>query len=338
MSVKILTDDIKKKSPRGLYYIYGAEEYLKRHYYASLKKLGASEPLEFNLAELDGAKLDITDFNNVVNSYPVMGERRFVGVLDLEPSLLKKNFAGQLESVLKTLPDYCTVVFFDSARKEAGGTAQLIKLVSSAGGVAAEVKRPSEQALADWCTRHFASEGKSISRADVHYLIEIAEPDMLSLGGEIEKLCGYCKNDTVTRADIDALVTRSIGANRYELSDAFVKRDYGAVMRLLEELYLQNIDDIMIANVFYWAFSDLLHARLALDSGRTQKDLIADFKMRPFAASKAMRNAAGMSRGFLHRAASLCLELDRDLKSTSFSGRELITKFVARLVCERQNG
>ena len=161
---------------------------------------------------------------------------------------------------------------------------------------------------------------------------------MTFLKNEIQKLCSGTTSDTVTKNDIDRLVVRSIDANRYAIIDAFCAGNYSLVMEIINKLYLQNTDDMIIANVFYRAFLDLWHARLALDNGKSQAELSKDFNMKSYGALKALKNAKNMSLGFIHQSLQLALKLDTELKSTSYNKRDLITAFVADVIFRRNNG
>jgi DNA polymerase III delta subunit len=69
---------------------------------------------EFNVLEFDAKNFDWLDFCNCVNSYPVMAERKFVGVVNFSNNLLKDDFKEKFIDFFKNAPDFCTVVFFDN--------------------------------------------------------------------------------------------------------------------------------------------------------------------------------------------------------------------------------
>lgn len=339
MSVKILNDNIKSGNFSALYYIYGEEEYLKNHYFSTLKQKVVTELPEFNVIEFDNKNFNFLDFCNTVNSYPVMSERKLVTVTDFDNSLLKKDFTKEFVSFLKDIPGFCTVLFLDGPLKTVSASNPLLKAVTSAGGIAVDVKKPDLSSLVSWVGRHFKTAGKAVAVQDIHYLIDIADSDMMSLSNEISKLCNYVTDQTVTKADIDRLVTKSIDTNRYEIADAFCASNYDKIFDILDKLYKQNVDDIVVANVFYRAFTDMYKAKLALNSGRRAADLSADFKLNPYAAPKIMKNAQKMSKKTLETAVVLSLELDRDLKSTPYNKRDLLVAYIGKIVeCRQLNG
>lgn len=335
MSVKILTEHLKNGNFGSLYYIFGDEAYLKEHYYSELRCKTVSDLAEFNVIEFDSKNFDYIDFCNCVNSYPVMADRKFVGVVDFDNSMLKKDFTKEFISFLKGIPDFCTVVFYDTDLKMLSGVNQLEKAVASAGGITVNAEHPSNASLVSWCTRHFKKAGQAISSDDINYMLSMTDSDMRSLVNEISKLCSFVSGDTITRADIDAVVTKSIEANRFEIGDAFCASNYHKVLDILDKMYKQNTDDILIANVFYRAFTDMWKAKLAINAGRTSADMARDFGFNPYAAGKIMKNARGLSLEFLETCVSLSKQLDIKLKSSPHNKRDLITMYIADVVSRR---
>ena len=240
MSIKILNDNLKNKEFSSLYYIYGEEEYLKEYYYNELRSKIVDDFVEFNLIEFEAKKFDYTDFTNCINSYPIMAERKFVGVLDFDNSILKESFTKEFTNFLKNIPDYCTVVFFDSELKTTKSAA-LEKSVSDAGGLLVKVDRPNTALLLTWMVRCFKKTGKIISQDTARYMLSIADNDMRSLINEITKLCNFSDKPEITRDDIDRLVTRSIEANQFEIGDAFCSANYQKILDILNKLYKQNV-------------------------------------------------------------------------------------------------
>lgn len=338
MSVKIISDNLKSKIFAPLYYILGQEEYLKSYYYNELKKNVVTDMPEFNVIEFDQKNYDWLDFCNCVNSYPVMAERKFVGVVNFDNSRLKEKFTKQFIEFLKSIPDFCTVVFYDNELKNTTSNS-LQKAIESAGGVVANVDRPATAALASWSARHFKTAGKLISAQDLNYMLTIADHDMRSLLGEISKLCDYVSGDTVTRQDIDAIVTKSIEANRFAISEAFCSRNYDTIFDIIDKMYKQNVDDILIANAVYSSFDDMYRVKLGITSGKTVTEIGRDYfpPNKSFLPSKIARFVGALSLEFLEVAVDLSKQIDVRLKSSSLNKRDLITFYIADLITRREN-
>lgn len=335
MSIKILTDNLKNNEFSSLYYIYGEEEYLKEYYYNELKKKCVTEFVEFNVIEFEAKKFDYIDFTNCVNSYPIMSEKKFIGVVDFEFTSQKESFLKEFTEFLKNIPEYCVVTFFDSELKSSKSTA-LEKCVSDADGLLVKVDRPNSAFLSAWMSRHFKKAGKSVSADAAKHMLSIADNDMRSLINEITKLCNFSDESEITREQIDLVVTRSIEANQFEIGDAFCSSNYQKIFDILNKMYKQNIDELRIANVFYMAFADLLKAKIALNRAKTSADLVRDFGMIPFVASKMIRNATKLDFDFIAYAVEASKQLDIKLKNSMGNKRDLILIYVGELIDRRR--
>lgn len=331
MSLEILKTKIKEKNVSGLYYLCGDEEYLKDYYYRTLRKKAVSQMPEFNITEPKGDNLSLNSFENHVNSFPMMSERKFIGIVDLGHDLLKEDYKKELARILSQIPDYACIVFMDTALKE-GRDSVLERIISKAGGLVVEINKPGQAQLAAWGKKHFKSLGKDISGDDMYYILRIAENDMLSLKNEIIKIAAFSSSDKITRADIDAVITKSLETNRFALSDALSQRDFKNVMRIVEDLYAQNYADVQIANLIYRCLVDLLRACWALSAIKKNTDMKKDFGIHEYGAAKMMRSVKALSEKQLLRSVDLCYECDVRLKTESGDKKEMIYQLLCQLI------
>ena len=88
--------------------------------------------------------------------------------------------------------------------------------------------------------KQFKTNGKQIDKQDLLLILELTDNDMMHLSNEISKLCSYVKGNTVTKDDIESIVSRSIETNRYVIADAFASSDYDKVLDVVDKLYKQK--------------------------------------------------------------------------------------------------
>lgn len=331
MSLDILKEKIKNKDISGLFYLCGDEEYLKDHYYQTLRKKAVTDMSEFNVIQLKGESLSLNTLENLINSFPMMSDRKFIGVIDLSSDLLKEDYKKELGRILSQIPDYVCLVFMDTVLKE-GKDGVLQRLIDKAGGLVVEINHPGQAQLAAWGKRHFKSLNKEISGDDMYYILRVAENDMLSLKNEIIKIAAFSKSPRITRTDIDAVITKSLETNRFAISDALAKRDFKTAMCVIEDLYAQNYDDIQIANLIYRCLVDLLRASWALSAGKRNTDMKNDFGMHEYGAAKMMRATKALSEKQLMQSVDLCYECELRLKSESGDKREMIYHLICQLI------
>ena len=331
MSLDILKEKLKNKETSGLFYLCGDEEYMKDHYYHTLRKKAVLDMPEFNVSQLKGEALSLNTLENLINSFPMMSDRKFIGVVDLGHDLLKEEYKKELLQILSNVPDYACVVFMDTALKEGKDTV-LQRLIEKAGGLIVEINHPGQAQLAAWGKRHFKSLNKEISGDDMYYILRIAENDMLSLKNEISKIAAFSQNQRITRADIDAVITKSLETNVFAISNALSKRDFKTTMRVIDDLYAQNYDDIRIVNLIYRCLVDLLRATWALSAGKKNTDMKADFGMNEYGAAKMIRASRALSEKQLMKSVDLCYECEVRLKSEAGDKREMVYHLICQLI------
>lgn len=331
MSLDILKEKLKKQETVGLFYLCGNEEYLKDYYYHALLKKTVTDMPEFNVSELSGEALSLNTLENLINSFPMMSDKKFIGIVDLSHDLLKEDYKKELTGLLSSIPDYACVVFMDSALKE-GKDSALERIISKAGGLVVQVDHLGQAQLAAWGKKHFKSMGKEISGDDMYYILRIAENDMMSLKNEISKIASFSQNPRISRADIDAVITKSLETNQFALSNALAKRDFKTVTHVIDDLYAQNYNDMQIANLIYRCLVDLLRASWALSAAKKNTDMKADFGTNEYGASKMMQASKALSEKQLIRSVDLCFECEKRLKSESGDKKEMIYHLICQLI------
>jgi len=190
----------------------------------------------------------------------------------------KKTASGdanlRLTELICDLPDYVCLVFIyditafkpDSRRKN---TAAILK---HAGTVEFSVQ--STDRLTRWIVKHFEDAGKNITASDAAYLAFITGGLMYSLLGEIEKVSAYAKGSSVTRTDIDAVVTPVLDAVAYKLTDALTRREFDTAMRILDELFRMREPAHKIMFAIAVKMRQLLAARVCIDNKLDRKALV----------------------------------------------------------------
>ena len=154
---------------------------------------------------------------------------------------------------------------------------------------------------------------------------------MQGLIPEIAKIAAYAKTPRVTRADIDAVATPILDAVVYQLTDALGAKQYDKALDILNDLLrMQEPIQIIMAALGKY-FRQLYAARVALEGGRGADDVIALWKMHPFAASKLMAAAHKVSLAWCTRALREISDTDFALKSTGTDPDQALTALVLSL-------
>ncbi len=335
-----LKRDLKTNDPARLYVFCGEEAYLRTYYLGQLKKLLVEDFAEaFNFHRFNADSISLQRFGDSVNAAPMMAQRTMVQVDDVNFYSLGEDgpaYAG----LLSDIPDTCTVVlvyetveFKEDKRKKA-----LAEALSHA--VVVEFKQPQERELIVWTGRHLRKLQKQISADDALYLVRRTGGDMTTLLGEIEKLGAYVEGPVVTRADVDLLVEPVLEAVTFDISDAVCAGRYDDALEKLQIL-LQRMKEEeypMILGAISTQMRRGLTAKRLISAGKNQQDLMKLCGMSGYPAQKTMEYARKLPDKYWENSVQLCLEADRQLKTSYDEAGRIFELLVIRLAMEARRG
>ena len=107
--MKVINEDIKNKTFRSVYLLYGEESFLIRSCKNRLKEALVGDDT-MNFLSFEGSGTDINAVKDAAETMPFFAERRMV-LLD-NTGLFKKD-SGNLPEFLDTMPDTTCMVFVE---------------------------------------------------------------------------------------------------------------------------------------------------------------------------------------------------------------------------------
>jgi DNA polymerase III subunit delta len=196
----------------------------------------------------------------------------------------------------------------------------LAKVVAKAGQVLAyEV---TKRKLPDWVAEQFGRFGAKADADACRALIDIVGDDLDELTSEIDKLSTWAAGDPIALRDVEQMAAGRAETAIFALTDAWGRRDVGAVLRSAEEIMershrprsgeLMRIIGSLVNHV-----GRVRRCQRLADEGVRAKDAAPKLKMHPFAAEKAFAQAANFSADELSDALIRLSELDAAAKGGS---------------------
>lgn len=335
-----LKADLKSGEFQNLYIFCGEEAYLREHYLRLLSgKLTGGPAGAFNEHRFSAENLTPEAFSGAVEAMPMMAERTFIRVDDVDLFKLPEQQRTQYAALLGDLPDYCCVVFtYDTVEFKLNGTMKKLAEDLRKRACIVEFKRQSERELAAWIARHFRAAGKDITDELCRYLIFITDGMMTTLGPEIQKVANYCTTPAVARSDIDAVVTPALKARTFDISNALAGGDYERALRDLRELFAMQEDCNLILGAIGSQMRRLHYAKLITAGGKGQETLMELTGLKSYPAGLTMTAARKTTERFCARAVELCLQTDRRMKTSFDDPERLLELLVAELAQEARRG
>lgn len=328
---------LKGDGPKGLYLLWGKEDYLREQYLLRLREICVPEGENgFNFKRFDGPELPLQAFRAALDAMPFLADRTFIELHDIDLNKLPE--AQAYIDLLSDIPDYCTVCFVQSAEYEPDGRMKLIKAIREKG-VELKFTQQSQGALIDWIARRFAAHGKRIDFEASQRLIFISGDLMNRLIPEIDKIAAYTQGEKVGVAEVEAVAHHIPEAQVFELTDLLAQKQYSAAMNSLAELLAENeYDPIFLLAVLGSQFRRLYCARLAVENNLGAKYVMECGGVKyDFLANKLINSARGFTKSQLKDAVLCCCEADLQMKSGGDDAREILKNTVLSIAAEASN-
>jgi DNA polymerase-3 subunit delta len=244
-----------------------------------------------------------------------VGEGRLVIVDEAE-----RWKAADVKEIAAYLAAPAPVTVLALVAEELKADSALAKAVAKAGQVL--TYDVPKRKLPDWVAEQFARAGAKADADACRALVEIVGDDLDELASEIEKLATWAAGEPIAVADVERLAAGRAETAIFSLTDAWGRRDVGAVLRAAEEI-MERSHRPRSAELMRIIASLVSHVgrvrrvqRLA-DEGVRARDAAAQLKMHPFAAEKAFAQAANFSADELNDAIVRLAELDARAKGGS---------------------
>lgn len=318
---------VKRGEIAPVYYLTGDADVLKDDLVAAIVDVAlAPGARDFNLDLRAAGDLDAAALHALVETVPVLADRRVVVIKGLEQ--WRKN-ARPWETlrryVAQPSPTTVLVLVHGAGETPDAGVARATVHVDVAAPGPAELRR--------WVAARAGRAGLDIEPDAIEHLLRAVGPDLGHLGTELEKLAAAMGGgQSVTTGDVARLVGVSRGATVEDWVDAVSARDTLRALRLTDLVLPQA--GVTAVRMLIALGTELVGMRLAralADGGlagrRLERALLEQLRrVRPAgirnwdAQARSWAAAAqGWSGGDLDQAIRATYQADRALKSTTVS-------------------
>lgn len=313
---KKLKTDIANGNIGSLYVFYGEEDYLKSHYLSRLEEICAGAFDAFNITKLEGDKLDFQSLREAVDGLPMGSDKKLVIVRDYKLMQPTGELREKLCDILSDLPkETCLVFYFDALEFKADKRLNIYKTLEKYGQIVEFAHVPSED-LIPWLKRRFNAFGKNISTEQCQYMLFICGASMTTLASEADKIASGVRGSTISKADIDALASRALEAQVFDLTDCIMNGRYDKAMLILRDLFDMRNEPVAVLAAVTRQMQRIYGAKLALENGYREDYVAKLFGFRStYPAQLLMKAARRMDIQSLRKIQHMCLKTDMMIKS-----------------------
>jgi DNA polymerase-3 subunit delta len=224
------------------------------------------------------------------------------------------------EYVAAPAPETVLALVGDGLRKDS----PLVKALAKKGDVL--IYEVAKSGLPKWVGEQFARHGVKATSEACRALVELVGDNLQELATEVEKLSVWAGHDEVGPDEVELLVAARADVPPFVLTDAWGRRDVGAVLAACESI-LERSSRSGEAHALVGRLA--AHVRRVrscqeLDlAGIRPREAAAGLKMHPFAAEKAFAQSRNFSADELSDALVRLADLDLALKGGSRLPSEL---------------
>lgn len=321
--MQVLNQDLKDRTFRPVYLLYGEEMFLKKSYKNRLKEAIAGDDT-MNYHYFEGKGLDVEEIISLADTMPFFGERRLIL---LEDSGFFKNAADRLVSYLPSMPDTTCMVFVES---EVDKRSKMFKKVKELG-YAAELSRQDPKQLAAWAGGILAKEGRKITGHTMELFLSKTGDDMEHIRMELEKLISYTLGrDVITDQDVEEVCTVLVTNKIFEMVAAIVNRQPQKAMDLYEDLLTLKEPPMRILFLIARQFNQLLQVKELMSQGMNKSAIASKLKIQPFVVGKLMIQAKNFTRSQILSCVELCVDAEEAVKTGRLGDRLAVELLITK--------
>ncbi|MBO5473289.1 MAG: DNA polymerase III subunit delta [Lachnospiraceae bacterium] len=304
-----LNEEIKTGQLKQVYLLYGEEAYLRSQYRDKLKAALLGDGDSMNYHYFEGKAVSVGEVIDLAETMPFLAQRR---VIILENSSL---FAHGGEQLAEYLSSPAQTAFFVFVEQTVDKRSRLYKAVT-AKGRAIEFKTQDETVLKRWILGFLKKENKNITERDLNFFLEKTGTDMENIRGELEKLLCYClERDVICAQDIEAVCTKQINNQIFEMINALALKQQKKAMDLYYDLLTLKEPPMRILYLITRQFNMLLQVKELKNKGCSDNVIGEKIGLAGFIARKYAAQAAKFKEADLRQAVNDCVETEEAVKT-----------------------
>lgn len=309
-----LKQDLKNQQFQRVYLLYGSEQYLIKYYKKRLKDAIIGDDT-MNYTFYQGQSVPASEIIDIGNTMPFFAEKRLI---ILEDTDIFKSGAEEISDYIKSMPEYLYIIIIEPA---ADKRTKLFKTVNSVGS-AVEIKAYTGDEQLRWINGMLARDSKKMTINDMHYLISLTGDDMVNISSEIEKLISYTGDrEIVSRADIDAIVSRQIGDHIFKMVEAMGNRNQTKALEYYYDLLAKREPPFKILALVTRQFNLILQAKELKQKRLLDKDIASKIGVNPYFVKDYINQGNSFEIETLIKALEACARADEDIKTGKMSDK-----------------
>lgn len=239
-SPKALSRAITAGDLAPVYYFYGSEEGLKDEAVSRLVNAALDPGVrDFNYDQRSAGDLDPEGLHALLNTLPMMAERRVVILRDLDQLKRKIKLRKMLERYLKQPAEGTMLVLVDPADGKTDDEPKADAVLARSAQTVHFKPLDTDDAIR-WVTREALRGGVTLKADAAGHLVLVTGSDTLSLRAELGKILALGADAGVTVEQVGALIGVHQGETPYDWRDAVMGDKTAAALGMIDNVLAQS--------------------------------------------------------------------------------------------------
>jgi len=304
-----LLQDIKNQEYSQIYLLHGEEDYLRKQYRDKMKEALVDDGDTMNYHYYEGKEAKAEEVIDIAETLPFFASRR---VIVIENSGWFQKGGDKMAEYLPGIPETTYFVFVEP---QIDKRSKLYKYVKNNGRIS-EFAHQDEQTLKRWVLGMLKKENKTITSADLQFLLEQTGTEMANIKTEMEKLLCYTLGKTeVTREDIEEICTRRIQNQIFDMINAIADKNQKKALQLYYDLLTLKESPMRILALIGRQFNLLLQVKELRKKGYSPQVISEKTGLHGFVVGKYEKQAMRFQTKELRQALEDCVNADENVKT-----------------------
>ena len=352
LSLNALRKEVKAGKLAPVYYFHGPEETLKEEALAALVELAVDPTTrDFNYDVRHATTLDPEGLHALVNTLPMLAERRVVVIRDIDGWTAKSPTRKVLLDYLAKPAPETVLILHQGPPKDAEKKDEVDDAVAERAQVVNFAELDAEEAL-DWLLKRAKKAGVPLTEGAAQHLVNATGASLALLRLELEKLSALGATEPIGVEVVGEMVGIRHGETVFDWRDTVLRRDVTKATAILPRVLAQTGNSgVGLVALLGTSLITLgvvrAHYDRKLRGGALNKATWDTLKFNrpgrvgswgPF-VELMVDVASDWPQGRIRRALAACLAADQALKETRLSTEEgvltdLVLQIAARMPAE----
>jgi DNA polymerase III subunit delta len=320
-----LTDQLTIKTPlQPIYLLQGTQDYLIKYLRKKIVEqavLPEDRELNFSVYDLNESPIELAMEDAM--TLPFLGDKKVIVLLN--PSFLtgetkKQKVEHDLDEFLTYIrqPSPDTILVVEAPYEKLDKRKKIVKSLES-GSQTFMLNQLSEEALFQLLKDEVQPLDAIYTKEAHERLLAVVGFNVAQLVNEVNKLALYVgEQGEIKKEEVELLATRSLESNVFDLVNYVMKRQADLGLQLLQDLFKQKQEPIMLLALITRQVRITLQTLLYQKQGYTQKEMAFRLKLHPYAVKMAAELGRTFSPDQLKQTLIWCSDTDYGMKT----GRE----------------